>query len=119
MRISDWSSDVCSSDLGHRQQREAEDGREERKYPDTDDPEPVILEIGEPFPATASGTGGVGGPGIEAPAQDAHIGVDKWAFAMLLRTLRGQKIRREHRRDQERDREAHPHERKSTRLNSR
>src|SRR3546814_8477058 len=42
---------------GHRQQREAEDGREERKYPDTDDPEPVILEIGEPFPATASGAG--------------------------------------------------------------
>src|SRR3546814_16270265 len=29
MRISDWSSDVCSSDLGHEEARKDEDGEKE------------------------------------------------------------------------------------------
>src|SRR3546814_7050111 len=42
MRISDWSSDVCSSDLGHRHQRERREDRTRK-------------EIGSPPPQSSPG----------------------------------------------------------------
>src|SRR3546814_11351148 len=59
MRISDWSSDVCSSDLGRRVAAPRIGDRRDRlvdraRYVERDDPRPM-LGAGEPFGALRVG----------------------------------------------------------------
>src|SRR3546814_9788810 len=57
MRISDWSSDVCSSDLGrdHRHQRQVDDDRADPPYPgDGGHPQPVRRQYRAADPRTAA-----------------------------------------------------------------